>query len=196
MRSVFIISTAIVFGMLVGAAESNAPKSPLARAAIARAEKSEAAALTAYRKAVVDARNSLLTDLKAARKKALDSGAVDEATAIAEYEKKTQEQLDQDNNEDSRPIVVGGVWDVRYTNKVRRTYRFDRGKVSYVSPDEKQDQIQMRSQGAQILLNFVTENKVERWTFVGNKAIVEHFNPGNDFPKGRPVEFAVALREE
>jgi hypothetical protein len=83
-------------------------------------------------------------------------------------------------------VPLPGRWTVEFANGVIEVCEFrDDGSGSVVEPGRTADATVVRQTGA-FRVNYADE-RIERWTVVGRRMIVEHWMPGAEFPTARPV---------
>jgi hypothetical protein len=152
---------------------SNSPKSPAARNAIAKATDQIGAASAAYKESVAKIRRQEIADLKVGAKTVAANGDLDEVGRIKAVIDELAGSAD-------------GQWRVEFANGV--VERCDLQKDATASVIEPG-----RSSGGTVSVKdgvFViafADDRVERWTRVGQRMVVEHWFPGSQYPSGKPV---------
>jgi hypothetical protein len=88
---------------------------------------------------------------------------------------------------DPRPVLpVVGKWTIEFANGVKESceVRAD-GTASVVEPLRSSDGKAVVKDNA-VVITF-NDDRLERWTVVGRRAVVEHWYPASQFPCGTPV---------
>ena len=80
-----------------------------------------------------------------------------------------------------------GAWRIDFTNGVSETCTIERsGKAELKEPLRKaKGQLEENERGVSIIM--FDDDRIERWTPVGKRYIVEHWFPGSQYPKAPPV---------
>src|SRR5262245_62483722 len=79
-----------------------------------------------------------------------------------------------------------GKWRVEFTNGVTEVCVIGRGGVAIVDEPLRRARGRAEISGNSIVLTF-HDDRVERWTPVGHRFVVEHWFPGSQFPNAAPV---------
>jgi hypothetical protein len=82
--------------------------------------------------------------------------------------------------------AVKGKWTVEFTNGVTEVCRIGKdGEASVEEPLRRSDGTAV-VQGGSVVITF-QDDRVERWTAVGKRVVVEHWFPGARFPTAPPA---------
>jgi hypothetical protein len=84
--------------------------------------------------------------------------------------------------------AVKGKWNVEFTNGVTEVcdiFDFDGGHATVVEP-RRRSRGTVVVKGGSVVITF-HDDRVERWTAVGKRFVVEHWFPGSSFPTTQPV---------
>jgi hypothetical protein len=84
--------------------------------------------------------------------------------------------------------AVKGKWNVEFTNGVTEVcdiFNFDGGHATVDEP-RRRSRGTVVVQGGSVVITF-NDDRVERWTAVGKRFVVEHWFPGSRFPTTNPV---------
>ena len=85
-----------------------------------------------------------------------------------------------------RPFAVVGKWKIEFANAVTEACEIDKeGKASVVEP-LRSSAGQAEAKGGSLVIAFA-DDRVERWTPVGKKFVVEHWFPASLLPVAIPV---------
>jgi len=79
-----------------------------------------------------------------------------------------------------------GKWHIEFTNGVTEVCVIGRGGVAIVDEPLRRARGRVEISGNSIVLTF-HDDRVERWTPVGHRFVVEHWFPGSQFPNAAPV---------
>ena len=81
-----------------------------------------------------------------------------------------------------------GRWNVEFANGVHQVYELRKDKTATVKTHGwlSQGRIQFQFDGKSVTITY-RDNRVERWTPVGNRMVVEHWFPASQIPKSAPV---------
>lgn len=79
-----------------------------------------------------------------------------------------------------------GKWNVEFTNGVKEVCQIHKDRTASVAEPLRSSNGKVEVKDGSIVLVFQDE-RVERWTPVGKRMIVEHWHPGAPFPSGTPV---------
>jgi hypothetical protein len=91
----------------------------------------------------------------------------------------------KDNNSDEAASPVG-KWQIEFTNGVSERCVIGRGGVAIVDEPRRRSRARWVDSGNSIVMTF-DDDRVERWTSVGKRFVVEHWFPGSQSPTARPV---------
>jgi len=86
-------------------------------------------------------------------------------------------------NEAALPV---GRWRIEFTNGVSEVCVIGRGGVAIVDEPLRRARGKVEVSGNSIVLSF-HDDRIERWTPVGQRFVVEHWFPGSQFPTASPV---------
>ena len=191
------LATPLVLAMLVcavAAPDARPAGSFTSRAARAAHKKYEEAVERAkqdYDRRVEAARKVAESELADAMKAATRHGDLDEANRI----KAAVGRL-KPNAAVTGSTRLLGAWQVRYANGIERTYEVrNDGTATWTEAGRAAVVGRFKQVEPEIVYD---ENKlaVERWTVVGDRLFIEHFNPASGYPKARPLTLGVATRVE
>ena len=79
-----------------------------------------------------------------------------------------------------------GRWSVAFANAVAETCAIGTDGTALVSEPRRASRGQVTAMGSAVVIVF-EDDRVERWTPVGRRMIVEHWYPGANFPSGAAV---------
>src|SRR5262245_52734179 len=79
-----------------------------------------------------------------------------------------------------------GKWHVEFTNGVTEVCVIGRGGVAIVDEPQRRSRGRAASSGNAVVMTF-NDDRVERWTQVGKRFVVEHWFPAAQFPAEGPV---------
>ncbi len=79
-----------------------------------------------------------------------------------------------------------GKWKVEFANGVVETVEVGRSGAVYVAEPKRTSTGLVTVKTVAFVLVF-DDDRVERWTPVGQRMVVEHWFPGSSFPNGTPV---------
>jgi hypothetical protein len=82
--------------------------------------------------------------------------------------------------------LLVGRWRVDFANGVTETCEIGKSGTASVAEPRRTSGGKVTVQGGAVVVVY-DDDRVERWTPVGRKAVVEHWYPGSAFPCGRPV---------
>jgi hypothetical protein len=156
-----------------------------AKTALIQYELSVKKAQKEYDAKIKAAQGQLAVKLELALKDATRKGDLDEAIKIRD----ASEALENKPGPKRRYPI--GIWKIKHTPTAwGHGYKFDGTNVTYRisnTTGEKVDgPFKLISRNGDILIHFVSENRIERFTFAGSALFVEHFHPASDYPNGRP----------
>src|SRR5262249_32942906 len=89
-------------------------------------------------------------------------------------------------NRSSETAWAVGKWRVEFTNGVTEVCVVGRGGVAIVHEPLRRARGKAEVSGNSVVLTF-HDDRVERWTPVGQRFVVEHWFPGSQFPGAVPV---------
>ena len=92
------------------------------------------------------------------------------------------------NNSPEAALPVG-KWTVEFTNGVTEMcdiFKFDGGGHATVDEPRRKSRGTVAVKGGSVVITF-NDDRVERWTSVGKRLVVEHWFPGSRFPTAPPV---------
>src|SRR6516165_4882670 len=82
--------------------------------------------------------------------------------------------------------LPAGEWSVEFANGVVETCEIRKdGTASESEPNRKSDGKAVDKDGA-LVITF-GDDRTERWTRVGKRMVVEHWDPSSQYPCGKPV---------
>jgi hypothetical protein len=87
------------------------------------------------------------------------------------------------SNDAALPV---GRWRVEFTNGVTEVCVIGRGGVAIVDEPLRRARGRAEISGNSVVLTF-QDDRIERWTPVGQRFVVEHWFPGSQFPTASPV---------
>jgi hypothetical protein len=79
-----------------------------------------------------------------------------------------------------------GVWAVEFANAVRQKCEVHKDGTASVTEPLRSSAGKATVKGGAIVIVY-EDDRVERWTLFGSRAIVEHWFPASQFPTGPPV---------
>jgi hypothetical protein len=79
-----------------------------------------------------------------------------------------------------------GEWNVEFTNGVTEVCVIGNGRMAVVDEPRRRSRGTVAVNGASGVITF-DDDRVERWTSVGKRFVVEHWFPGSQFPAATPV---------
>jgi hypothetical protein len=83
-------------------------------------------------------------------------------------------------------VLPVGRWRVEFSNGVNEECVVGNGGTAVVDEPRRRSRGRVEARGSSFLMTF-HDDRVERWTAVGGRFVVEHWFPGSQFPAGRPV---------
>lgn len=86
-----------------------------------------------------------------------------------------------------------GAWKVEFANGVVEKCRVEKDGTAFVSEPKRRSGGKATAQDGTVVIAF-DDDRVERWTPVGRRVVVEHWYPAAQFPSGKPV-FGIAVRK-
>jgi hypothetical protein len=97
-----------------------------------------------------------------------------------------RENAPSKNDTSDEAALAVGKWHVEFTNGVSEVCVIGRGGVAIVDEPRRRSRGRWVVSGNSIVLTF-NDDRVERWTPVGKRLVVEHWFPGSQFPTAGPV---------
>jgi hypothetical protein len=82
-----------------------------------------------------------------------------------------------------------GKWNVEFTNGVIEACQIGNGGEAAVEEPRRRSDGTAVAKGGSVVITF-HDDRVERWTPVGKRIVVEHWFPASRFPAGTPVRGA------
>jgi hypothetical protein len=79
-----------------------------------------------------------------------------------------------------------GKWNVEFTNGVREMCQIRKDRTASVAEPLRTSNGKVEVEGGSVVILY-QDDRVERWTPVGKRMVVEHWYPGPRFPSGTPV---------
>ena len=79
-----------------------------------------------------------------------------------------------------------GKWSVEFTNGVKEMCQIREDRTASVSEPLRTSDGKVKIQDGSVVIAY-QDDRVERWTPVGKRMVVEHWYPGARFPSGTPV---------
>jgi hypothetical protein len=79
-----------------------------------------------------------------------------------------------------------GKWHVEFTNGVTEVCVIGRGGVAMVDEPQRRSRGRAAVNGNAVVMTF-NDDRIERWSPVGKRFVVEHWYPGAQFPAASPV---------
>jgi serine/threonine-protein kinase len=153
------------------------------------------------------ARNQMLLHALSLAKKALPELAGASKLKAEKLVAEIEKELPAESMPEPPGARFKGRWIVPYPNRVVREYNIDaKGKVEHVAEgtlDSRNRLINVRQinrtanvtrQGNDYLLD-LDDGRLERLSLKGGRLIVEHYDPKESYPKGRPKFVATAVRK-
>jgi hypothetical protein len=84
------------------------------------------------------------------------------------------------------PASIAGKWRVEFSNGVKQVCDFIDNGVCSVEQPHRRSIGKAEKQGGSTVITFA-DDRVERWTRVGDRFVVEHWYPGSRLPTVSPV---------
>jgi hypothetical protein len=91
----------------------------------------------------------------------------------------------KDNKSPEAALPVG-AWTVEFTNGVTEVCRIGDGGEASVEEPRRRSHGRAVAKDDSVVITF-NDDRVERWTWVGKRMVVEHWFPGSRFPTAIPV---------
>jgi hypothetical protein len=113
---------------------------------------------------------------------------------LSHFQAQRKEKASESRQQPTKPSLPVGRWSVEFTNGVKEVceIRKDR-RASVVEPMRTAIGRTQIKDGSVLIV--YQDDRIERWTPVGKKMLVEHWHPSALFPSGTPVlGFAEAAR--
>jgi hypothetical protein len=82
--------------------------------------------------------------------------------------------------------VPAGRWNVEFTNGVKEVCEVRKDRTASVTEPARTSTAKVEVNDGSVLFLY-EDDRVERWTPVGKRMVVEHWHPGAPFPSGTPV---------
>ena len=82
--------------------------------------------------------------------------------------------------------AIAGKWNVEFSNGVKQVCDFVGGGVCSVEEPQRRSVGKAETHGGATVITFA-DDRVERWTRVGDRFVVEHWYPGSRLPTVSPV---------
>ena len=79
-----------------------------------------------------------------------------------------------------------GKWNVEFTNGVKEVCQIRTDRTASIAEPLRTSRGKVEIKDGAVAIVY-QDDRVERWTPVGNRMVVEHWHPGAPFPSGRPV---------
>jgi hypothetical protein len=79
-----------------------------------------------------------------------------------------------------------GKWNVEFTNGVKEVCEVRQDRTAYVAEPQRTSTGKVEVKDGSVVIVY-QDDRVERWTPVGKRMVVEHWYPGARFPSGTPV---------
>jgi hypothetical protein len=77
-------------------------------------------------------------------------------------------------------------WKVEFTNGVKEVCQIGKDRTACVAEPLRTSNGKVEVKGGSVVIVY-QDDRVERWTPVGKRMVVEHWHPGARFPSGTPV---------
>ena len=81
---------------------------------------------------------------------------------------------------------LAGRWVVEFANGVAEVCEIGQDGTASVAEPRRSSGGKVTARDGAVVVAY-DDDRVERWTPVGRKAVVEHWYPGSAFPSGAPV---------
>jgi hypothetical protein len=91
--------------------------------------------------------------------------------------------LDVEAPADGLPV---GRWSVEFANGVKETCEISKDGMAFVAEPLRKSKGKAEVKDGSVVIVF-EDDRVERWTPVGRRMVVEHWHPGAPYPSGTPV---------
>jgi hypothetical protein len=79
-----------------------------------------------------------------------------------------------------------GKWNIEFTNGVKEVCQVRKDRKASVAEPLRTSNGKVEVKGGSVVIVY-QDDRVERWTPVGKRMVVEHWYPGARFPSGTPV---------
>jgi hypothetical protein len=79
-----------------------------------------------------------------------------------------------------------GKWNVEFTNRVKEVCQIRKDRTAFVAEPLRTSNGKVEVKDGSVVIVY-QDDRVERWTPVGKRMVVEHWYPGARFPSGTPV---------
>ena len=83
-------------------------------------------------------------------------------------------------------VISAGRWDVKFENGVNEWCSIGKSRTASVVETHRKSAGKLEVINGSSLIVY-DDDRIERWTAVGRKAVVEHWFPGTAYPRGTPV---------
>ncbi|HMF15190.1 MAG TPA: hypothetical protein VKE94_22905 [Gemmataceae bacterium] len=162
-------------------------KSPAAREAKRKYDALMKEAETKFARAITDAQKSLIEDLEATMKEATRAADLDEAlklrAALESVQRDVGGRADRSQLTACLPV---GRWSVEFANGVAETCEIRKDGTAGVAEPQRTSDGTAVIRGGSLVIAY-QDDRVERWTPIGPKMVVEHWFPIAKFPSSTPV---------
>jgi len=82
--------------------------------------------------------------------------------------------------------LPAGSWAVEFSNGVKQVTEVRKDRSASVVEPQRTSPGKATDKGDQTIIRY-DDDRVERWTRVGNRWVVEHWFPASELPNGTPV---------
>jgi hypothetical protein len=82
--------------------------------------------------------------------------------------------------------AFAGKWNVEFTNGVKEMCQIRKDRTASVAEPLRTSDGKVEIKGGSVVIVY-QDGRVERWSPVGKRMVVEHWHPGAPFPSGTPV---------
>ena len=79
-----------------------------------------------------------------------------------------------------------GKWNVEFTNGVKEVCQIRKDRTASVAEPLRTSNGKVEVKDGSVVIVY-QDDRVERWTPVGKRMVVQHWHPGTPFPSGTPV---------
>jgi hypothetical protein len=79
-----------------------------------------------------------------------------------------------------------GTWNIEFTNGVKEVCEIRKDRTASVAESLRTSNGKVEVKDGSVVIVY-QDDRVERWTPVGKRMVVEHWYPGVQFPTGTPV---------
>src|SRR5262249_22862084 len=142
---------------------------------------------TKVARAITDARESLIEDLEATMKEATRAADLDEALKLRAALESIQREVGSgaDRSQLAACLPVGR-WSVEFAKGVAETCEIRKDGTAGVAEPQRTSDGKAVIRGGSLVIAY-QDDRVERWTPIGPKMVVEHWFPIAKFPSSTPV---------